>query len=294
MNDAALQQWADKATVIIRPSSLSMYADCPRRGAARLFWREIKAAGFVLRRGVRGIGAIVGTAVHSAAEVVYTKKAKTGTTPKEYAAIDITITALEKGIAGDPVEYDGPRGVTHNRADALAQAVRMTRSYFRTVVPQVSPILVEERLEAEVAPGVVLSGQPDIVAREPNGVRDLKTGVRVGSHAPQIGAYSLLARAHGIEIDEAAIDWLPRVATGKPQPDPVSVKVRLAQAETAAANIIRHMKSDLRTFRDGDPERRILPGDPWSFLANPSSTLCSAKWCPAHGTDFCHEGKQHE
>ena len=291
MNDAALQQWADKATVIIRPSSLSMYADCPRRGAARLFWREIKAAGFELRRSVRGIGAIVGTAVHSAAAVVYTEKAKTGSAPAEHAAIDVAISALEKGIAGDPVEYDGPRGVTHNRADALAQAVRMTRVYVRRVVPLVHPILVEERLEAKIGEGVVLVGTPDIVAREPNGVRDLKTGVRVGSHAPQVGAYSLLARAHGIEIDEAAIDWLPRVATAKPQPDPVSVKVRLAQAETAASNIIRHMESDLRTFREGDPARRILPGDPWAFLANPASMLCSPKYCPAHGTEFCHEGR---
>jgi hypothetical protein len=278
--------------ITIRPSSLSMYADCPRRGAARLFWREVKAAGFELRRSVRGIGAIVGTAVHSAAAVVYTEKAKTGSAPAEHAAIDLTILALEKGIDADPVEYDGPRGVTHNRAEALVQSIRMTRSYFRKIVPQVHPILVEERLEAEIAPGVVLSGQPDIVAREPNGVRDLKTGVRVGSHAPQIGAYSLLARAHGIEIDEAAIDWLPRVATQKPQPHPVSVKVRLSQAERAESNNIRHMESDLRTFREGDPGRRILPGDPWAFLANPSSVLCSDRWCPAWGTEFCHEGKE--
>jgi PD-(D/E)XK nuclease superfamily len=289
MTDAqALNRWGDKVTVI-RPSSLSMYADCPRRGAARLFWREVAAAGFQLRQTVRGIGAIVGTAVHAAAEIVYTEKAKNGAAPPEHAAIDLTITSLEKGIATAPVEYDN---ATHNRADALAQAVRMTRSYFRTIVPQVEPILVEERLEAEVAPGVVLSGQPDIVAREPNGVRDLKTGQRLGSHAPQIGAYALLARSHGVEIDEAAIDWLPRVKPDKPQPSPITHKVRLTQAETAASSIIKHMAEDLRTFREGDPARRILPGDEWSFLANPSSVLCSRRWCPAHSTNFCAEGRE--
>jgi hypothetical protein len=292
MNDAALQQWADKATAVIRPSSLSMYADCPRRGAARLFWREVKAAGFELRRSVRGIGAIVGTTIHNTAAVVYTRKAKTGSTPPEHEAIDLTIGALEKALTGEPVEYDGARGVTHNRADALAQAIRMMRSYFRTIVPQVLPILVEERLEAQIAPGVVLSGQPDIVAREPNRVRDLKTGARLGTHAPQIGAYALLARTHGVEIEDAAIDWLPRVATAKPQPSPMTVQVRLAHAETAATAIIEHMRADLRAFRDGDPERRILPGDPWAFIANPASVLCSARWCPAWGTEFCHEGKE--
>lgn len=280
------------APFFIRPSALSGYADCPRRGAATLFWREIAAAGFRLRVRTRSIAAIVGTAVHSAAAIVFTEKAKTGRTPAEHEAIDITITSLEKGIAADPVEYDGPRGVTHNRDDALAQAARMTRVYCRTVVPKVNPILVEQRLEAQVSPDIVLTGQPDIVAREPNAVRDLKTGVRLGHHAPQIGAYSLLARSHGVAIDEAAIDWLPRAAVKKPQPDPVSVAVKVAQAETAASNIIRHMESDLRTFREGDHERRILPGDPWAFLANPSSILCSAKWCPAWGTEFCHEGKE--
>jgi hypothetical protein len=32
-----------------------------------------------------------------------------------------------------------------------------------------------------------------------------------------------------------------------------------------------------------------LPGDPWAFAANPSSMLCSAKFCPAYGSDFCTE-----
>jgi hypothetical protein len=168
----------------------------------------------------------------------------------------------------------------------------MTRAYFRSVAPRVDPIVVEERLEAEVSPGLVLSGQPDIVAREPRAVRDLKTGARLGSHAPQIGGYALLARSHALDIDEAAIDWVQRAPVAKPQPDPVSVELRVADAETAAANIIRHIAGDLRTFRYGDAERHILPGDPWAFLANPASMLCSPKYCPAHGTEFCREGKE--
>jgi len=70
----------------------------------------------------------------------------------------------------------------------------------------------------------------------------------------------------------------------------VSKPVPIAPAETAATNIIRHIEGDLRTFREGDPARRILPGDPWSFVANPASILCSPKYCPAFGTQFCREG----
>lgn len=280
------------APVIIRCSALSGYSDCPRRGATRLFWREIVAAGFKLRSTRRGIGAAIGSAVHAAAAAVFGEKAKTGRLPPESVALDATRDSLNTAIGGESIEYDGPRGATHTRAEAESQSLRMTRSYFRVVAPAVRPIIVEQRFEAEVAPGIVLSGQPDMVAREPHSVRDLKTGARLGSHAPQIGGYALLARTHGLDIDEAAIDWVPRTAVGKPQPDPVSVEVRVAQAETAAANIIRHIEGDLRTFRDGDPERHILPGDPWAFLANPSSMLCSPKYCPAHGTEFCKEGKE--
>jgi hypothetical protein len=53
---------------VIRCSALTAYPDCNRRGAARLFWREISSMGFRLRSTPRGIGAAIGSAVHRAAE----------------------------------------------------------------------------------------------------------------------------------------------------------------------------------------------------------------------------------
>jgi hypothetical protein len=101
-------------------------------------------------------------------------------------------------------------------------------------------------LEAQIEPGIILSGQPDIVARENQAVRDLKTTARTGraSHAPQIGAYSLLARTptnerpEGLDIQAAAIDEVRRVSPRNPQPDPTSRKVDVVLAETAASKII--------------------------------------------------------
>jgi hypothetical protein len=169
----------------------------------------------------------------------------------------------------------------------------MTRAYFRVVAPTVDPIIVEERLEAEVSPGLVLSGQPDLVCREPNAIRDLKTSARgSGNHNGQIGGYSLLARTHGLQIDEAIIDTIRRVSTPKPQSDPVSVRVAVTRAEQIAANTLYHIAESLRIFREGDDRRRLLPGDPAAFLANPSSMLCNPKYCPAHScgrNGFCHE-----
>jgi len=276
--------------IIIRASALSTYPDCNRRGAARLFWREIEAAGFRLRHTARSIGALIGTAVHRAAEVTLTEKATSGVLPPVSVATDCAVQSLGEQMRQGEIAFDGT-GPTYNRTDADHQTLGMIRIYHQIVAPEVRPLLIEQRLEAEAAPGLILSGQPDVVALEPGAIRDLKTGVRrSASHAPQLGAYSLLSRSLGLDIDEASIDFIQRVRPGRPQPDPISKPVPIAQAETAATNILRHIEADLRTFRQGDPERRILPGDPWAFQANPASILCSPKWCPAFGTQFCKEG----
>jgi hypothetical protein len=276
---------------VIRCSALTNWPDCPRRGAARLFRQEITEAGFTLRRTPPSIGASIGTAVHRGAAAALDEKAKTGRLPPENVATDAAVETLRDSIesAGE-MTYDSPRGATHNRAEAESQTVGMTKTYQRSIAPKVEPILWEQKLEAEVAPGVILSGHPDIVCREPRSVRDLKTGARSwGSHAPQLGGYSLLARSNAIDIDTAAIDFVQRVPVAKPQPEPISTSVEIARAETAASSILAHIIRDLAVFRHGDPDRRILPGDPWAFAANPASNLCAEKWCPAWGSDFCHE-----
>jgi hypothetical protein len=274
---------------VIRCSALTMYPDCPRRTAARLFWREIAAAGFRLYATPRGIGALIGSAVHRAAEVILREKAASGRLPPSTVATDCAAQTLDDALAEGEVIMDQ---VTANRVEAEVQSIGMARLYHRAVAPEVDPVLVEEPLEAEVAPGLVLAGRPDLVAREPAKVRDLKTSTRIsGRHLPQIGGYSLLARSNGLDIAAAAVDSLRRVAIGKPQPEPVTHTAPLAQAETAAASIIAHIARDLRVFRNGDPEHRIAPGDPWAFQANPQSILCSAKYCPAFGTEFCREGQ---
>jgi hypothetical protein len=140
------------------------------------------------------------------------------------------------------------------------------------------------------------SGQADVIAHEPHGLRDLKTGQRPPAALPQIGAYALLARSNGLDVETAAIDFVRRVPVTKPQPDPVTFRADIGYAEVAAVSILKHIASELRTFREGDPERRILPGDPWAFPANPSSNLCGEKWCSCWGVTgphaFCHEWRK--
>lgn len=274
-----------RAPTVVRSSSLSGYPDCPRRAAAKLFPREIAAAGFDLRDLPSNVGAAVGTGVHAAAALILKEKAATGSLPPVDVATDAAIEELRR--AAEP-------GITYDREtpalnEAEQQAKRMVLVYRHQIAPDVQPLIVEERLEAQVTPDIILSGQSDVIAREPGRIRDLKGGKTMGCHAPQIGSYSLLARSNGIEVTEACVDWIQRVPLKKPQPDAAVHRYDVATAETAAVNVLRHIEGDLTTFRHGDPERHLLPGDPWAFVANPSSKLCSAKWCPAWGTSFCRE-----
>jgi hypothetical protein len=160
--------------------------------------------------------------------------------------------------------------------------VRQVALYRRQVAPRIVPVTVEERLEAEVTPGVVLSGQVDTTVE--GGVRDLKTGVRRRANGFQYGAYALLQRSHGRRVETIIEDFLPRVRIGAEQPPAQEHAYDVAEAERATTAIIRRMADDHARF--------VETGDPYAFLPNPNSVLCSDRWCPAWGTGFCraHRG----
>lgn len=272
-------------TDLVRASSLPGYADCPRRAATRLFRRDILAAGYTLNETPRGIGATIGTSVHAAAALTLTDKARTGA-PAALSAVTDCAVETYRETAREGVTFDKE---TPASPEAERQVVAMATAYQRTLAIEIEPLAVEERLEAETPFGIVLTGQSDVLAREPGRLRDLKTGKKRGSYKPQFGAYSLLSKAHGFDVTGVSEDFLQRVSAKRPQPDPVSFDHDLAAAETAALSVLRHIAMDIRVFRDGEPERGVLPGDPWAFSANPSSILCSPKFCPAHGTQWCRE-----
>ncbi|MDD2878769.1 MAG: PD-(D/E)XK nuclease family protein [Acidiphilium sp.] len=269
----------------IRASSLSGYSDCPRRAAARLFRQEIEAAGYILHETPQGIGASVGTSIHAAAALTLTEKANTGSLAPLSAVTDCAVETYRETVA-DGVMFDQKTPSSH---DAERQIVGMAAAYNRVLAPRIEPIAIEEQLEADTPFGLVLTGRGDVLAREKNRIRDLKCGQKRSNHKPQLGAYSLLYKANGYEVETCAEDFLQRVGSKKPQPDPLTFPHDIAAAETAALSVLRHIASDIRVFREGDPAMGVMPGDPWAFAANPSSMLCHPKYCSAHGTDWCAE-----
>lgn len=271
-------------TDFIRASSLPGYSDCARRAATRLFRRDIESAGYVLAETPRGIGATIGTSVHAAAALTLTEKAKTGSPAPLTTVTDCAVQAYRTESA-DGLLFDT---MTTSAAEAERQVVGMAREYQNAILPQITPVAVEEQLEAETPFGLVLTGRSDILAREDGGrLRDLKTSKRRGSHRAQIGSYTLLAKANGFEVATACEDWIQRGSAKKPQAPARTFEHDVLSAESTTMNVLRHIAHDIAVFREGD--EHTLPGDPAAFLANPSSILCSAKFCPAWGSDWCRE-----
>lgn len=265
--------------LVIRASSLPSYADCARRSAARLFRREIEDAGYQLRTTANGIGAAIGTATHAGAHVALHERIQRGELAPADVAEDAAITDL-RGRFAEGVEWDA---VSPKPNTAEKQVVRQLRMWRQMVAPQFVPEHVEVRLEADLAPGVVASGQVD-VATGGRTIRDLKTGRMQRANGAQYGMYSLLWQAHGHQIDVLIEDYVPRAPISKFQPPAISTAVDIADAEAAATTLAKRMVADLTAFR--------ATGDPWSFVANPASMLCGERWCPGWGTRWCVSHKR--
>ena len=273
--------------LVIRPSSLPAWNDCPRRTAARLFPQLVASAGYTLRTVGTHVGATVGSGVHAGAATTLRTKMETGDIGSEDVAVEVAFAEFDERAAETGVAWDT---TTACRNHAQIQIRKMTRSHRKHVAPDIQPVVVEERLEADVGDGFIISGQLDALAMEPNRLRDLKTGVMRRANGAQYGSYSMLFRAHGYEVSEIAEDYLKRVRASEPQPEPTTHLIPIDAAEQDAVETIADVKRSVGEFMrraadlDGPPPHT-------AFRANPSSMLCSDRYCPCWGTPFCRSHK---
>lgn len=266
--------------VYIRASSLPSYMDCPRRGAAKLFRKEIEGQGYDLSEARQSIGAATGQGCHSSVGYMLEQKIETGDLGNKSEADDRAIGSLrqecENGVVFDQI--------TPNMNTAEKQVLRQTAVYRLDLAPKVEPVSVEEYFEGNItfrAPDgreveVTLTGHVD--AREVSRIRDLKTG-RHRQNIAQYGGYSLLARSRGHDITELVEDFVPRTSIKRPQGAPEPHVYDVGKGEQTAYQLLKRMALDLDQFRQD--------ADPWAFMPNPMSMMCSDKYCPAWGTEFC-------
>jgi hypothetical protein len=166
------------------------------------------------------------------------------------------------------------------------QILRITQAYM-PVAQAIDAKAVELELAATIAPGWKLTGHIDLYTHAQE-VDDLKTGAVRRPYQAQLGGYSLLAKSNGMPVKGVGITFVPRGKKTKPQPPAERQPYNIAVAEKAAYATINQIRADVEKFQQ--------TGDPYSFPANPMSLMCSAKYCPAHGTKFCklHISKTNE
>lgn len=264
-------------TTKVRCSALSSYADCCRRGAAKLYRNIVLDAGYKVREERQNIGAATGTATHAGGEY-YLRCKMNGIIPNSLDAEQRSLEALSTEIQNGVIWDD----TSPNINTAQKQVLRQVKAYNNFIVPEVTPVDVEEYYEFPLNDRIVLTGHIDV--RTIAGIRDTKTGVQSRANNPQYGGYSLLARTAGHDVKTITEDYVPRVDIRKSQPKPIAREFDPANCEMAAYRIAQRMADDIQRFEES--------GDPWEFLPNPMSMLCSEKFCPAHNTTFCtaHKG----
>lgn len=263
---------------MVRCSSLTEYPDCERRFASRHLQELIGGAGFAMREVAGQIGAKVGTAVHSGAAHMLRHKMKHGDTGNGADAIEQGIESLRDEMRNGTVLDD----TTPTIGDAEKQVSRMVKAYQMFIAPRIQPVAVELELTARVTKTLRLTGHMDVAENEE--IRDTKTGIHQRPNHPQYGGYSLLRRAHGSVVTKFHEDYVPRGAMAKPQREPKTTEYPVATSEQATKAVLNRIDLAVQVF--------TKTGNPWEFLPNPASMLCSDRFCPAFNTAFClaHKG----
>jgi hypothetical protein len=264
-------------TIQIHASTIPSYADCPRRSAAKAFGRLATDAGFEFKKSPAGIGAAVGTAVHSAADYIMQEKIKTDVLGNLKNAVEIGIEGFKKEIS-DGVVWDTS---TENQNAAEKQIDRLSNSFYAEIAPIIKPKNTEINYRAAIAEGFELTGRIDLEDCDES-VHDWKTGAVLHSYHGQMGCYSLLKKSVALIPKELIIHYLPRVSIKKNYPGAQHIPYDRALCERAAWATLQIIMRDIKNFRRTQ--------NPWSFAANPMSMLCSEKFCPAYKTQFCEMG----
>jgi hypothetical protein len=260
---------AERPLVFIRASSLSELFDCPAR------WEAKHLLGM---RGPRSAPAQLGTAVHAGTAVFDSSRLPGGSPVSAMDAADAVVKAIHHPEEDVDWADQSPR-------DAERIALALHTKYCFDVAPRQKYLGVEVTCEKLELPelGIALTGTNDRIRMvgDRRGITDLKTGGRaVGSdgkavtqkHELQLGVYELLAEhAMGVRIDAPA--QIVGMNTGKTA---ASQRVGLGEVRNARQVLLG---------KDGEPgalERAAEIIHSGNFYGNPSSFLCSGKFCPRH------------
>ena len=262
-----------RPSLIVRASSWAGLFDCAYK------WEAIH---LLKMRNVVGLRAALGTAIH-AGTAAFDQSRLEGSGVSADDAASVMVDKLR-----DPEnEYD-PKRDDLTVADAERVGISLLTKYCLEISPRYQFVAVEmetKPLDIDCGGGVVvrLTGTMDRArirrAERGVGIADLKSGgtaVQKGAantkgHGPQIGTYELLyEHSTGEPItDDAEIIGLK--TSGKPEIATATIRnAKRVMVGTETEPGLIEFAADM--FRSG------------RFLPNPSSLLCSNKYCPRHAS----------
>ncbi len=257
-----LSNWTgDKIT--IRPSSVDTFFSCPYQ------WASVFIGG---EHTIPGARAAIGTAVHEAAEVLWTEailtKQKDANITKLNDAAIIRFQEQDK----EGIQYD--KGEDLNTAEA--EVLRGVETLVSDIVPFADiPLYTEQRFTIDIDHPVVerVSGTVDYISHDT--LADLKTSRKKPvpqSHVTQQSIYKMLAEAEGHKVQYSTVQGIAftKVATGYILP--------LEPNIPRAKHLINTILDVLDVFYEGKVDPKIL------FRGNPKYFLCSDKYCTKHST----------
>jgi hypothetical protein len=255
----------------IRASAIGDFLDCPARAEAKhLLGKRTPSSG----------KALLGTAIH-ASTAVYDRSTIEGAGITVDEAAAAAVDAIHRPKEDVSLEEDDDVG----QLELIALALH--RRYCKEIAPTQEYAAVEvqcDRLEISDL-GIALTGTTDRVYKGEDGygIADLKSGgsavradghVETKGHAFQLGVYELLAQAaSGAPITESA--QIIGLQTGKTER---GQRVGIGRV---------HGARDALLGDDDSPgvlqavSRLIHSG---TFVGNPRSMLCGAKFCPIYET----------
>lgn len=273
----------------IRGSSLDTYPLCPRKFAAEwlLSAEPDMARDYGMRRPKQHIGAVVGTSVHTGVAFLMSELKSTGSHggARRVKHAQAAGAAKLAELAQEPIMSDS---TTKNATLGVKACGKIIERYHADVRPDSEPTIVEQGLSMIVIvpgwPHVEVTGTLDRYHILGGMLRDCKTGRTRPTAIGQQGSYSLNLRSNGFDVESVGLDYGKRVGEYQPQPPIEHMPIDRAQAERHAHHITQQAAGGLY--------RMIKTGDPECLIAAPAmNMLCSAKYCPAHGTEFCALGK---
>lgn len=239
-------------------------------------------AGYQLRTIPNGIGSLVGTGAHKTAEAAIASVTSCRAVNRS--------AAVEAGIAEMRIEASKSDGIvfdaTTDSINTGEKQIQILGNAFCSFAEAPGSVVkkiarCETTRTAEVFPGMRLSGRVDCETVDDNGI-DWKFGID-RQHFGQVGGYSLLRKAYQLPTGYWQVVSFPRPKIGKPFAGHHTTTYDIETAETVAYSILQRVYETVKKFRES--------GDCWDVAANPSSTLCGEKYCPAWGTNFCCLGR---